>query len=100
MKIMPCNAVNSVLIMSADAHSWRSFGREPKGRDVSTIHNGKIRYLFDITQTSASENTSMPWIWEINDSQLNIDYKAIQSAEIYPLMKKRTICPTLPIKLL
>ena len=63
------NLHNPEFTACADAHSWRSFGREPKGHGVPTIHNGKIRYLFDINQTSAPENTPMPWIWEMNDSR-------------------------------
>lgn len=58
----------------ADLNSWKSLGREPQGHGIPTIQNGKIRHLFDITQTSAPEGTPMPWVWEINDSQLNIDY--------------------------
>lgn len=66
----------------ADARSWRSLGCEPKGHGVPTIHNGKIRFLFDITQVSVPENTPMPWVWEINDSQLNIDYSESVSKQL------------------
>ena len=68
------NLQNPQFTACSDARSWRSLSREPQGHGVPTLHNGKIRYLFDITQTSASEGTPLPWVWEINDSQLNIDY--------------------------
>ena len=68
------NLQNPQFTACSDARSWRSLSREPQGHGVPTLHNGKIRYLFDITQTSAPEGTPLPWVWEINDSQLNIDY--------------------------
>ena len=68
------NLQNPQFTACSDARSWRSLSREPQGHGVPTLHNGKIRYLFDITQTSAPKGTSLPWVWEINDSQLNIDY--------------------------
>ena len=68
------NLQNPQFTACSDARSWRSLSREPQGHGVPTLHNGKIRYLFDITQTSTPEGTPLPWIWEINDSQLNIDY--------------------------
>ena len=68
------NLQNPQFIACSDARSWRNISREPQGHGVPTLHNGKIRYLFDITQTSAPEGTRLPWVWEINDSQLNIDY--------------------------
>ena len=68
------NLQNPQFTECSDARSWRSLSREPHGHGVPTLHNGKIRYLFDITQTSAPEGTPLPWVWEINDSQLNIDY--------------------------
>ena len=68
------NLQNPQFTACSDARSWRSLSREPQGHGVPTLHNGKIRYLFDITQTSAPKGTPLPWVWEINDSQLNIDY--------------------------
>lgn len=68
------NLQNPQFTACSDARSWRSLSREPQGHGVPTLHNGKIRYLFDITQTSAPEGTPLPWVWEINDNQLNIDY--------------------------
>lgn len=68
------NLQNPQFTACSDARSWRNISREPQGHGVPTLHNGKIRYLFDITQTSAPEGTPLPWVWEINDSQLNIDY--------------------------
>lgn len=68
------NLQNPQFTACSDARSWRSLSREPQGHGVPTLHNGKIRYLFDITQTSAPKGTPLPWVWEINDNQLNIDY--------------------------
>ena len=69
------NLHNPQFTACADARAWKNINRDISiGHGVPTIHNGKIRYLFDITQTSALEDTPLPWVWEINDSQLNIDY--------------------------
>ena len=38
---------------------------------VATVYNGKMHYLIDITQTTGQRK---PWIWEINDTKLNVNY--------------------------
>ncbi len=58
----------------ATLNEWRNMGRSVNSNlsnSVATVYNGKMHYLIDITQTTGQRK---PWVWEINDTKLNVNY--------------------------
>lgn len=77
------NLLNPEFTACADSGLWKKYGFSiNRGHGVPTLYNGKIRFLFDITQTSAAKGTRPPWIWKINDEKLQWDCSETVSRSI------------------